>query len=431
MEANVRLDHELLAVEGEHTVHAMLELVAPATEAGANRPPLHLALVIDRSGSMSGPKLDHTKAAAHYLVRRLGPGDLLALITYDDRVELRASLGTPDRDVLLTEIANISPRGSTNLSGGWLKGAEEVGRATGDGVRKVLLLTDGLANQGITDTPTLVGMTATMRDAGVGTTTIGYGSDFNEELLTAMADAGDGNAYFAESPEDAPGIFAQEFTDLSSLMAQNLSVEIRPSDDVELVGVLNDYPATGVAGGVQLALGDVYSEENRRLVFELHIPEMARLGVRRVAEVVIRYVSVGDTVAHHELTLPLVINMVSANEASSETPDPDIVEEVVILKAAAAQREARMRADSGDYEGAQELLRSSARRLRDLAPDSQRAAELASEAEVLERYADRTAPESWDATSAKAMHYEARRMSKSRRRPPRPRDENPDTSGAP
>ena len=137
MDATVRLDHELLAVEGEHTVHAMLELVAPAAPEAKDRPALNLALVIDRSSSMSGPKLEHTKAAAEYLIKRLGSQDKMALVTYDDDVELRASLGTCDQAMLTALVHSIFPGGCTNLSGGWLKGAEELGRATGDGVRKV------------------------------------------------------------------------------------------------------------------------------------------------------------------------------------------------------------------------------------------------------------------------------------------------------
>jgi Ca-activated chloride channel homolog len=419
MKAEIRLDHQLLAVEGEHTVHAMLELVAPAQEAGKDRVPLHLALVIDRSGSMAGPNLEHTKAAAEYLVRRLGPKDELALVTYDDDVELRASLGSVDQQTLISHIREIWPGGTTNLSGGWLKGVEELGRVTGEGIRKVLLLTDGLANQGITDSPTLVGMATNVRGTGVGTTTVGYGAGFNEELLTGMAEAGGGNAYFAASPEDAPAIFAQEFEDLGSLVAQNLSVEIRPSADVKLLGVLNEYPATGVTGGVQLALGDVYGETNRRVIFELHIPEMVKLGVVQAAEVVIRYVSVGDEVSTHELKLPLMVNMVSADEAAAGAIDQEVVEEVVILKAARAQKEARKRADHGDFEGAQSMLRSSAKELRDLAPHSKRNEELLSEAELLEGGAAAAMPESWDAISSKQMHYNERRMHKSQRRAPR------------
>jgi len=142
VKANVRLEHQFLAVESEHTVHAMLELAAPPALHGAPRLPLHLALIIDRSGSMAGPKLEVTKQAAAFLVRRLEPTDELALIAYDDHVDLVAPLAPVDH-ALLPVIGSIFSGGQTNLSGGWLKGVEELGRASGDGPRKVLLLTDG------------------------------------------------------------------------------------------------------------------------------------------------------------------------------------------------------------------------------------------------------------------------------------------------
>jgi Ca-activated chloride channel family protein len=416
MKASVRFDHELLAVEGEHTVHAMLEVVAPAAEVKGNRPPLSLALVIDRSGSMSGAKLEHTKDAAAFLVRRLAKDDKLALVTYDDQVDLLASLGTKDQSELLTLISQIFPGGTTNLSGGWLKGAEELKRASGEGPRKVLLLTDGQANQGITDDATLVGVATNLQGAGIGTTTIGYGAGFNEELLTAIADSAGGKSYFAASPEDAPGIFAQEFEDLASMVAQNLSVEIRPSDEVKVVGVLNEYPATSVEGGIQIGLGDVYSEENRRVVFELHIPEMARLGVCKVAELILRYVTVGDEVATHETVIPLVINMVSAEEAQGTEPDATVTEEVVILKAAQAQKEARRRADSGDFDAARKLLLDSADELGQFSLGSARADELREEASILTEQAGMLDSTVYSAEASKAMHYDSRRKHQARRR---------------
>ena len=120
MKANIKLDHQLVAVEGEQVVNAMLDLDAPAP-GGTNRerPPLHLALVIDRSGSMAGPKLEHTKAAADYLIRRLEASDQMAIVAYDDGIDLVSSLAPVDSDHLRNAVRNIHVGGMTNLSGGW------------------------------------------------------------------------------------------------------------------------------------------------------------------------------------------------------------------------------------------------------------------------------------------------------------------------
>ncbi len=94
-----------------------------------------------------------------------------------------------------------------------------------------------------------------------------------------------------------------------------MSVEIRPTQDVQVLGVLTNFPQTEIAGGVQVSLGDAYGDERRRVVFELHVPELATLGVKNVADVVLRYVTVGEEVAAHETTIPLTVNL-----KGSETP---------------------------------------------------------------------------------------------------------------
>ena len=96
--------------------------------------------------------------------------------------------------------------------------------------------------------------------------------------MTAMADAGGGAAHFAETPDAAPAIFAQELEGLTQVVAQNVSLEIRPHAAVEVLGVLNEYPQVAVAGGVQVELGDAFAGERRRVVLALHVPHLAALG---------------------------------------------------------------------------------------------------------------------------------------------------------
>jgi Ca-activated chloride channel family protein len=225
MDAELRLDHSLVALEAEGVVFGLLELRAPKPPADASRPKLGIALVIDRSGSMEGQKLEVAKSCAVYLAERISASDRLGLVAFDDQVSLVAGMQGPGPE-LGQAIGTIHSRGRTNLSGGWLKAVELLEADTAD-MRRVLLLTDGQANVGITDHRQLSSLTASAAERGVTTTTIGFGEGFDEELLSAMADAGRGRDHFAASPEEAPSIFAQEFEGLAAMVAQNLSVEIR------------------------------------------------------------------------------------------------------------------------------------------------------------------------------------------------------------
>jgi Ca-activated chloride channel family protein len=400
MKPNLILEHEMLAVESEQDVHVMVELTAPPRDAAATRPPLNLALVLDRSGSMAGEKLDVTKACAAFLAQRLAADDRLAVVTFDDAVDLVAAMGPVSASVL-EAIGRIGPGGMTNLSGGWLEGVAQLRAAGGNG--RVLLLTDGQANQGITDTERLLAMTGQAATGGVSTTTIGFGADFNEELLTGMADAGGAGAHFAESPEDVPAIFDAEFEGLVQLVAQNVAVEIRPTGDVEMVAVLNDYPSQGIPGGVRVQLGDAYAETVRRIVLRLHVPALQQLGAATIAEIVVHWAEPTDAGAKlHTVTLPLTVNLVSADEAAAQDPDARVRHEVLLLEAAKALDEAKRDADEGRFGDAQQRLASSAAVLRAAMPAAPMAAEMTA-------FADKIADGEYDAAERKRWHYAAHR----------------------
>ncbi len=256
-----------------------------------------------------------------------------------------------------------------------------------------------------------------VEQSDVGTTTIGFGDDFDEDLLTAMADAGRGNAHYAPTPEAAPAIFAREFEDLVSLVAQNVSVEIRPTHEVQVLGVLNAFPVVPVSGGLQVDLGDAYADETRRVVFELHVPSLASLGVRTVADVVLRHTAIGDEIAHHEVTIPLVVNLVSADEAAAATADAELTEEVVILRSARAQEQAREHADRGELEQARKLLSEAADELRRIAPASAKADELLEQAETLDVNVASMSEPAYDPSTRKTMRFQSRSRSQGRKRP--------------
>jgi len=360
LHGSVRLEHSVLAVEQEHELHAMVELSAPELADMAVRPPLRLALVLDRSGSMAGPKLAVARRCARWLSERLRPADELALVAFDGHVRLLAPRASVDASRLRAAIASIGPGGQTNLSGGWLRGLGELIDASADGPRKILLLTDGLANEGITDRDDLVGMARRARLEGVSTSTVGFGEGFDEDLLRDMADAGGGNTHFAATPDDAPGIFERELEGLTRVVAHNVTLDVRPGPAVELLGVLNDYPSLAVEGGAQIELGDAYAGERRRVVLKLRVPHLAALGPCVVAELVLRYTSVGETIEQRTTTIPVIANAVSAAEAATVRPDAEVREEVLVLRSARVRDDAIRLADEGRFEEALHAVEATA-----------------------------------------------------------------------
>ncbi len=171
-----------------------------------------------------------------------------------------------------------------------------------------------------------------------------------------------------------------------------------------------------VPGGLQLQIGDAYGEERRRVVFVLDVPSIATLGPAAVAEVVLRYVAVGDEVAAHELRVPVTISLVSADDPAAAELDTEVVEEIVILASARAQEEARQKAQEGDFRGASRLLNEAATDLRKIAPNSRRPEELLEQAAQVEEHIGVIDDGIFDAMTAKKMRYQTQQKRRDRRK---------------
>ncbi len=276
MNVDLLLDHASPDASRPLTVRALLRITGETPE-GASHTPMNLALVLDRSGSMAGPKLDQARDAATLLIRRIWPDDVVSAVAYDDEVRTLAAGATGEDHAQVADVlAFIGPGGCTNLSGGWLRGRDLVqDHLVPAGVNRVVLLTDGLANRGITDPQALTELCRSAARAGITTTTIGFGQDFDEDLLRAMADAGGGAAYYVERPDQAPGIFEEEVEGLLSLAAQNVQVTLEPGAGAELVAVRHSYPTTPLDSGVRLEVGDLYAREPRLVLVEFLVSATA------------------------------------------------------------------------------------------------------------------------------------------------------------
>ncbi|MFY0644395.1 MAG: VWA domain-containing protein [Bacteroidia bacterium] len=260
-------------VSSEREIAYYLEVqAAHYVPENTKRVPLNLSVVIDRSGSMSGEKLEYVKQAVKFIIDNLGSEDQLSVVIYDDEVSLLI-----DQQVVANQkqwakkkINAINSGGSTNLSGGMLKGYDELQSNYKSGyVNRVLLLSDGLANQGITDEDLLANIVGKKnQEQNITLSSFGVGIDFNEDLMLALAERGSGNYYFIENPDQIPEIFENELKGLLNVVAQNAELIIDIPEGLKVKHVYGYEVDLESTNQVHLNLRDLVSEETKSLVIE-------------------------------------------------------------------------------------------------------------------------------------------------------------------
>ncbi|MDL1914801.1 FHA domain-containing protein [Anaerolineae bacterium CFX4] len=296
MQIDVALEFDTFPAGRPLRIYLMVLIKAESVVGEARRRPLNLSLVVDRSGSMAGPKIDYTRRAAQMLVQNLGASDTLSVVLYNDTVE---TLLNPEKvqrkDIINQQISRITPSGATNLSGGWLQGVNFVAQNLDKAqTNRVILISDGLANRGVTEASKLVTFATQKYGEGVSTTTMGLGDDFNEELLISLANAGGGAYYYIESPEVMPTILNEELTGLLKMVGQNMTIHVGgvPSGSVRQMNAYTEEPGST---GKTFHLGDVFGDEIKALVLELELPGFEQAGAQRAATLTMTYDKLTDS----------------------------------------------------------------------------------------------------------------------------------------
>jgi Ca-activated chloride channel family protein len=265
--------------EKEAELFLYLELKAAETGDNNARVPLNVCLVLDRSGSMGGDKIHYVKEAANFVVDNLSRDDYLSLVEYDHEIAVLQKAETVrDKNLIKRRIAEITARGSTNLSGGIFEGYEQAHTSVNEHrVNRVLLLSDGLANQGITEPVKLCALAAQwFREKGISLSTFGVGSDYNEDLMTELSENGGGNYYFIESPDRIPDIFAEELQGLLTVVAQNCKMTLEFPGSFVSCDKVYGYPAQIRNGAVEIMLNDLFSNQQKAVLFKLSLkPELS------------------------------------------------------------------------------------------------------------------------------------------------------------
>ena len=290
-----RLDRRRVRASRDTFAHLVIDITAP--EADADRPlpelPLNLGLVIDASGSMEeqaggsmGPRarehgrtrLEAAKRAACGVVGQLEDRDVLTVVSFSDEAITHVAatpLGRGGRTRCLDAIDELGTRGCTDLNGGWLKGAEHVaGYAQEQRRNRVLLLSDGYANQGVTDPEELAHTARGLRERGIYTSTVGIGLDYSTDQLEVLAEHGGGTLHHALEAEDIVAVILAELRDMHATALDDVEVVLSLAEAASCrtgVTVLG-YPADEHDGIVTASMGSMVGGTSRSVVFRLDLP---------------------------------------------------------------------------------------------------------------------------------------------------------------
>jgi Ca-activated chloride channel homolog len=381
MRLTLRTDRRLLRAEASSTRYLLASITAPAAPARASRLPVNVGFVLDRSGSMDGErKFGLAREAVEQALRLLHPEDRFTLVVYDEEVDVLApaTLATPEaKQLALSRLHRVGPRGSTDLHAGWSRAAAEIGtHLRDDAVTRVLVLTDGLANHGITEPRALLRTAADLRRLGVATSTFGVGADFDERLLRDMAHEGGGNFYFIESPAQIADLLSSELGEALEVVARDAVLHLALPAGAE-AETPNSYRATRIGDALSVHLGDLVSTQELRVVVRIRFATGAPGSATQIG------VRLTDRSGTHD-TPPVICEWTYADHATNDAQPRDVVVDrevasLYVALARAAATEANRRADFGtarrvlertarridDYAGGDLELRTLARALRD------------------------------------------------------------------
>lgn len=325
---------------------------APAPQRSGARLPLNLALVLDRSGSMSGEPLETAKQAIVAALRQLHPQDRVSVVSFDDTVRVEVPSGpVRDLDALIAQVLRIESGGNTALYDGWLEGATQVaGHLNQEGLNRVILLSDGQANHGLTDPTEIARRVAGLSERGVSTTTLGFGRHYDETLLLGMATAGDGNFEHIEAARSLPTFFESELQGLTRTSGRTVSLGLEPNPEysTRVLEILNDLTQNSLG---RYQLGNLVEGQPISVVVKLQLTAPAQsstpLGVTRV-----RLAWTGLDGVRRKVRAQLDLPVLSQAEHGALPENPEVVEAALLLTMAQRQRLAIAAMDQGDRAGA-------------------------------------------------------------------------------
>src|SRR2546427_9307774 len=344
-------DYLLAGPPGEFVVKIALFALDHKTK--RKPPPLNLSVALDRSGSMSGAKIEKARQAAMASVDRLGPEDLFSFVAYSDRAELVfPAQEVEDKEALKRRISRIQPGGSTALYAGVELGAEQVQKhLSAERINRVILLSDGLANVGPSSPRDLRRLGGALSERGIAVTTIGVGDDYNEDLMAGLAEASDANYYYVKDTEKLPEIFAKELGELLTVAAREVRIEIICPDGVRPIGFLG-RPEKLAGQMCAVRLNQLAVAQSRYLLLDCLVEDR----MSEIARVNFSYIDELNGGAEQTSSAVATVRFTEDRKLALNSLRADVTAQKELFLAAVAKDQALADADAGHYQQAAERL---------------------------------------------------------------------------
>ncbi|MBN1868331.1 VWA domain-containing protein [Candidatus Sumerlaeota bacterium] len=353
---DVAIDKPVLLANEAQTAYVRVAIVGVPRPSAEERAPVNMAIVIDKSGSMRGEKIEKARDAAIQAVKRLGPDDIVSIVLYDTTVQvLVPATKLTDKGPVIDAIRGIGVGGRTALFAGVSKGAQEMRKFIDEErINRLLLLSDGLANIGPSSPGDLEDLGTSLLKEGISVVTIGLGLDYNEDLMSALAYKSDGAHYFVERPSELAGVFDRELGKAMSVVAGDIEAEFICAPGVRPVRVLGRQAEID-GRRARVFINHIYSEREKSIVLEVEIPPTDESVTRPVASVNVRYDNLA-TRSRESQEERIEANFTRSKELIDKRTDATVMVDVVQLIGAERNIKAMELRDKGQTEQARKIL---------------------------------------------------------------------------
>lgn len=355
-----RLSHPFITL-GRQDVFATIDLRAVEVP-GAQRSPVNLALVIDRSGSMSGFKLNQAKQAARQLISQLQASDRLAIVHYGSDVKsLDGMFATEaNKEKMLQYVDGIWDDGGTNIAAGLNTGRDVLLSGRGDfKVNRLILISDGQPTEGVVDAEALTSVVREIRSYGVSVSSVGVGDDFNEQLMESFASVGAGAYAYLQDASQLAAIFQKDLNAAGTQVARGVTLTFRVPRGAQLQRVLGYSQVSRRMDGdselVTVSLPDFAAAQQERVVAHFSIDGTRAGDTLDVSALDLAYLDVlADGAAHSEARLSAMTT--DQVKVVMDNRDKDAIVFAARARAADNAQQAAASIEQGDREGAKRIL---------------------------------------------------------------------------